>query len=503
MISKIKTLTHLGLSVIQVQAECHIMNGQPVFNLVGMAEKSVSESKERIRVIINELGKNNKDIKFPFTRITINLSPAEIVKRGNQYDLAILLSMLAYQDVIPNKEGVLDKYIFLGELGLDGQLKKINNIVNYCLFIQEKLKDYTIFIPQDNALEASFLTAGNIYAVNNVHQIIDELNNPGTLKALEKKELNLEAHLEEEVVDLADIVGQMQAKRALEICAAGGHNLLMLGEAGSGKTLLSKAIRGIIPTLEQKELLEVAKIRSLMGLSSEQILSPLRPFRCPHHSASNVALLGGGKKIDAGEVTKAHLGILFLDELTEFDKKTIDSLRQPLEDKQISVARASGSTTYPCNFQLIATLNPSFSGGFENQNDTKKNSGIKKISGPILDRIDIQLKVFRPKNQDIINNANKKEVENSKSVRKRVVIARQIAFDRANKANSDLSISEINKYCQLDQQTNTKILAFIEQKSISMRSYHKILKVARTIADLDGSTGIELSHMVEALQYRF
>jgi magnesium chelatase family protein len=504
MITKIKTLTHFGLSVLEVDAECHVMNGNPIFNLVGMAEKSVIESRERIRVVINELSKQNKDIRFPLSRITVNLAPAEVVKRGNQYDLAILLSLLSFQGIIGSEEkSGVNKCIFLGELSMDGNIKKISNIVNYCLYIKQKLKDYKVFVPEANSIEASYLTLGNIYAVSSVAEIISELNNPGTLKPIEKQNPVSTISNQNSDLDMSDIIGQKQAKRALEISAAGSHNVIMIGEAGSGKTLLSKALTTILPDLSENELMEVAKIRSLAGASSEEILDLQRPFRSPHHSCSAVSLLGGGKRVDPGEVTKSHFGVLFLDELTEFDRKTLDSLRQPLEDRVITVARAIGSVTYPCSFQLIATMNPSFSGGFDSgeKGDMSKNSGMKKISGPILDRIDLQLRIFKPKNIEILNKQNISE--KSLVIKDRVKLARIIQEKRQGKSNAELSVGEITKFCNLDEKTTEIMSNFMEAKNISMRSFHKILKVARTIADLDKKENIGYEHVIEAVQFRF
>jgi magnesium chelatase family protein len=497
MIKKIKTLTHFGLSCLEVIAEANITNGKSIFSLVGMAEKSIIESRDRLRVVIEELGKIDRKIRFPLGRITVNLAPAEVVKRGNQYDLAILLSMISCMGYLDDNK--TKNCIFLGELALDGSIKRINNMVNYCLYAREHYQDHKIFIPFDNMLEASFLTLGNIYAINHVQEIIEELLHPGTLTPITKNISQIVSNKVSDCTDFSLIKGQEVAKKAMIISATGGHNLLMIGEAGSGKTLLARTMQDLLPDLSESELMEVAKVRSLSGLKSEQILDPKRPFRSPHHSASTVSLLGGGKKIEPGEVTKAHYGVLFLDELSEFDRKTIDSLRQPLEDSVITIARASGVVTYPCNFQLLATMNPSFGGDFENDQNLKKNSTVKKISGPILDRIDLQIRIFRPTTDQILAKTISYTTLEAKN---KINQAYKIQIERQGTVNANLTIAQINQFCALESKTEKLIKQFIQVKNISMRSYHKILKVARTIADLKGKQDIEMEDLSEALSYR-
>jgi magnesium chelatase family protein len=498
MIARVKTLAHIGLSVQVVTCECHVMNGMPIFNIVGMADKSIQESRDRVRVVLKELSNYDENIFFPFTRITVNLAPSEIVKKGNQYDIAILLSILSCQGNITNE--MLENYFFLGELNLDGSIKKIDNIVSYCLYLNEFYPNCKIFIPVDNQEEASYLTNGNIYSVSHIHEILDYVKANKTPIPIEPKVIN-DSSFSDGSVMFEEIIGQKLAKRAITICAAGGHNMLMIGEQGCGKTLLSRALQSILPNLKKSELIEVAKIRSLIGTQTSEIMSVVRPFRAPHHTSSMISLMGGGAKITPGEVTKAHKGVLFLDELTEYDKRTLDSLRQPLEDKIINISRATGTVTYPCQFQLIATMNPSTKGSFENKKDIQSNSGMKKISGPILDRFDLQLKMFKPKNLDI-NSTNKTSTE---LIRQQVTTATQAQASRLGEGNknSNMTISQINQHCTLNEETTLLLAEFRDSLDLSMRSYHKILKVARTIADLEGRDMIGENDIVEALQFRF
>ena len=498
MIARVKTLAHIGLQVQEITCECHVMNGIPVFSIVGMADKSIQESRDRVRVVLKELGNYDENIFFPFTRITVNLAPAEIVKKGNQYDIAIILSILSCQGYITNE--VLDNCFFLGELNLDGSIKKIDNIVSYCLYLNEFYPNCKIYIPSDNMEEASYLTNGNIYSVNNMNEILDYIRTKKTAVPIQPKLINDSSFTDGSVM-FEEIIGQQLAKRAITICAAGGHNMLMIGEQGCGKTLLSRALQSILPNLKKEELIEVAKIRSLIGTNTSEIMSVIRPFRSPHHTSSMVSLMGGGAKITPGEVTKAHKGVLFLDELTEYDKRTLDSLRQPLEDKVINIARASGTVTYPCQFQLIATMNPSAKGSFENKKDIQSNSGMKKISGPILDRFDLQLKMYKPKNIEITN----KIVTSTSELRESIITALEAQSTRLGEGNknANMSITQINEHCTLTPESTLLLAEYKDSLDLSMRSYHKILKVSRTIADLEGRTLIGEGDIVEALQFRF
>jgi magnesium chelatase family protein len=494
MIAKVKTLASTGMDVNEVVCESSVLNGMPIFTMVGMAEKSVQESKERIRVVLRELEHYDENITFPLSRITVNLAPAEVIKKGNHYDLAITIALLISQNYIDNK--LIEEFVFLGELNLDGTIKRINNIVNYCLFLNEHYPTSTIILPKDNEEEVSYFTNGNMYGFNKITEVIEFIKNK-TGKPIQKN-TNFNFTVDDKY-SIDDIIGQPIAKRALVVAAAGGHNLLMVGEQGSGKTLLAKTMQSLLPPLTTKEVIEVAKIRSLVGVNHQEIMSLNRPFRTPHHTASMISILGGGSKVQPGEVTLAHKGVLFLDELTEFDKRMLDSLRQPLEDNCISISRVNGKIKYPASFQLIATMNPSSKGGFQTSNLTD-NPAFKKISGPILDRFDIQLMLYKPSRQDLErvrskdHNAYHDLITNAISVQEK-------RYD-SQKRNSEMTISEINKYCKLSEEANNYLLDYKEKKDLSLRGFHKILKLARTIADLTSSASIEKVHIIEASMFR-
>ncbi len=493
MIAKVKTLASIAMEVNEVICESSVLNGMSMFNMVGMADKSVQESKERIRVVIKELNEYDENISFPLTRITINLAPAEVVKKGNHFDLAVTLALLVSQGYLDNK--TLDNCFFLGELNLDGTIKRINNVVNYCLFLNEFYPNCTVILPNDNAKEAAYFTTGNMYGFDNIRDVIEFVKNRKAKPIERSTNLDFKRNTE---FSLNDIIGQQLAKRALVIAAAGGHNMLMVGEQGSGKTLLAKTLQSLLPPLSKSEIIEVAKIRSLVGVNPAELMSLNRPFRAPHHSASTISILGGGSKVSPGEVTLAHKGVLFLDELTEFDKRMLDSLRQPLEDKYIAISRVNAKIIYPASFQLIATMNPSSKGGFVSQN-LLENPAFKKVSGPIMDRFDIQLMLYKPTRLDLEKKAVD-EIDHNKMIENAISI-QELRFG-ALKRNSEMSVSEINKYCNLDENAENYLLDYKEKRNLSLRGFHKILKLARTIADLVGSENIEKPHIIEASMFR-
>ncbi|MGL4758268.1 MAG: YifB family Mg chelatase-like AAA ATPase [Patescibacteria group bacterium] len=495
MLARIKTLCSTGIDVYDVDCEASITNGLPNFTIVGLAEKSIQESKERARVVLKGLEEVDERIEYPLKRIVVNLAPAEIVKRGNQYDLAFVISILVAQGYI--QSDLVEDCIFLGELNLDGSIKKVNNIVSYLLHCNNNHPSKKIIIPQDNIEEAEILTNGNVFCFNKIKDLVEFLIKNENKYQVEKKPLH-DSIIESEYC-INSIIGQTIGKRAIEIAAAGGHNLLLIGEQGSGKTLLAKTLESLLPNLNHREMLEVSRIKSMIGLVGKEIVSNWRPFRSPHHTASTVAILGGGSKVSPGEISLAHNGVLFLDELTEFDKRLLDSLRQPLEDQKVSISRANGKVTFPAAFQLIATMNPSFEGGFISRK-LEENKEFKKISGPILDRFDIQLQIFKPSNLDIKN----KSKENPGIIRDRIKKAFFIQSKRfsCQKRNSQMTIHEIDLYCILDREANEYLLQFRENKNLSMRGFHKVLKLARTIADLDESLNIQKKHIIEATQFR-
>lgn len=501
MISKINSCAVIGLDCEPVEVELDISAGLAGITVVGLPDTAVQESKERVRSAIK-----NSGFKYPTTRITINLAPADIKKEGPAYDLPIAIGMLAASKQL---NADLSGSIFVGELALDGTLRHTNGILPIAIY--SKQKGFSkLYVPKVNEYEASLVEGIDIIPVKSLLELSEHLLGEKTIEPAKSHELTFEESENDLSMDFAYIKGQEHIKRAIEIAASGGHNILMSGPPGTGKTLLARAIPTILPKMTKDETLEVTKIYSIAGLlPSEKPLVLTRPFRSPHHSASAIALVGGGQFPRPGEISLAHRGVLFLDEFPEFPRSTLENLRQPLEDGIVTISRAQGTLTFPAKFSLVASMNPCPCGYF---GDPERDcvcspSQIikyqKKISGPLLDRIDLNIDVPRIKFEKL---SNESLSEPSKKIRERVEEARAIQRERfAGKkiiCNSEMNSQTVKEYCGVDSSALDLLKNAVNKFQLSARSYFKILKLARTIADLEKSADIKTSHVAEALQYR-
>ena len=502
MVCKCITATTVGIDARIVEAEIDVINSLPNISIVGLPDNAVSEAKERIRSAIK-----NSGFTFPRGRVVINLAPADIKKEGTYFDLPMAVGILLEEGLIETEN--IKNCAFIGELSLDGSLRAVNGILPLVSELESKNIE-TIFVPQENAKEAALTGGGNIIGINHLRDIVSHFTDSPIPPTKVDIQEYLNSQEDDYIYDFKDVKGQEKAKKALEIAAAGGHNLLMTGSPGSGKTLMAKCIPSILPPLELSEAFELTKIYSIAGLlSPDKPLMNKRPFRTVHHTASANGIIGGGINPKPGEITLAHRGVLFLDEMVEFPRNVLETLRQPLEDGEIVISRTKMSIKYPAHFMLVGAMNPcpcGFLGDKEKQctcSDTQIQRYQSRLSGPLLDRIDLVITVPRLTTDELIQ---KGESEPSAKIRERIVRARKIQAQRYKNdgilTNSELTTKLIKKYCVLSDKC-TEILKFAAQKyNLSGRKYNRILKLARTIADLNNSENITELHISQALQYK-
>ena len=487
--------SYFGVESYIVEVEVDVSNGLPVFNIVGMGDLAITESCFK-----------NVDLVFPVKRVLINLSPADIKKKGSHFDLPIFVGILANIGKITNMEK-LSKYLIMGEISLNGSIKDIKGAINAAILAKEKNLE-GIIVPKGNYSESKLINGLDVVPVSNILEVIEFLNDEITAEKLLEKIVREKEKIENKEydnLDFSEVKGQLLAKRAMEIAAAGGHNLFLMGDPGSGKSMMAKRFNTIMPDMTDEEIIETTKIYSVSGMLSKD--SPIvnkRPFRSPHHTATQVALVGGANRV--GEITLALNGVFFLDELGEFGVKTLETLRQPLEDGKVIVSRANVTYEYPVKCITIMASNPTPSGYFPEDEMCKDSlrdikNYQKRFSGPILDRIDLYVEMKRLNNDEIFGNH---EGETSKSIKSRVMKARKIQYERYKqyKLNSQMTKKDLKKYCIVTKEIQDIIEIAMNQMKLSVRMYDKILKIARTIADIEGSENIKEEHVLEALNYR-
>jgi magnesium chelatase family protein len=502
MISKIKAAACVGIEAHPVQIEVDVASGLPQLIIVGLPDTSVKEAKERVRSAIK-----NSGYSFPTNKITINLAPADLKKEGSAYDLPIALAILAAGETFPLE--ALEDYLFMGELALDGSLRPFKG----ALAITESLKktNYTFVFPKENAKESSISEGVKILAAENIKELVDHFKKTVPLKINDTSNPTLSFDtLKKGLPDLKDIKGQVMARRALEIAVAGGHNILLLGSPGSGKSMLASCIPSIMPPLTKQEAIDITRIQSIAGMLNSSLgIVKERPFRQPHQSISAVALVGGGSWPKPGEVSLAHHGILFLDEFPEFQPRVIENLRTPLERGNITLSRAKTQMSYPCRFMLVAAMNPCPCGYLFDRHKRCRCSLSQiqnyqnRISGPILDRIDMHIEMPTLTYENI---TSKHDSENSETVRHRIIDCREKQIERfqnqSHPLNAYMSLNKIKIFAKPNKKGEKLLKAVMHDLKLSARAYFKILKIARTIADLDSQEKIEVSHIAEAIQFR-
>lgn len=499
MLTHINTLTFNGLEVLDVDLQAQITSGLPNFIIVGLPDKAIAESKERVRAALQSIG-----FPLPAKRILINLAPADMLKEGSHFDLPIALAILSLMKVIPAS---LKSFSVMGELGLDGEILPVNGVLPAAVHAAKKQMNF--ICPYDCAKEAVWANLGEVLTPK---YLVDLINHFKGVETLSMPEIKTDDAINATYLDMSDIKGQETAKRALEIAAAGGHNMLMVGPPGSGKSMLANRLPSILPPMTTEEALETSMIMSVTGGLKNKGISFERPFRAPHHSASTPALIGGGRKGVPGEISLAHNGVLFLDELPEFNRSTLEALRQPLESKNVQISRVNAHINYPARFQLIAAMNPCKCGYLGSNDKECKRAPIcaqeylAKISGPLLDRIDIKIDVPAISPWDL---AHAPKGETSKDIQLRVLKAREIQKQRLSAlgektifANAGLEGKLLTEICTLDKDAQDLLIAFADKHKLSARAYHRTLRLARTIADLQNESNILKLHIAEALSYR-
>lgn len=501
MLSIVKSVALHGLEGFIIDVQVDVSGGIPSLDIIGLPDISIKEAKERVRTAIK-----NSRYEFPSRKIIVNLAPATIRKTGSVFDLPIAIAILNACEYV--KEFDSKNTVFFGELSLDGNINSINGVLPMCIEAK-RLGVKRIIVPKDNAKEASIVSDVSIIPVSSLNQVVAFLN--GTIKINPVKNSVKDISNKNEIyaLDFSEIKGQRNIKRAIEVAASGSHNCLLIGSPGSGKTMIARRIPTILPALSFDEALEVTKIHSIAGeISNESPLVVERPFRAPHHTVSKTALVGGGSIPKPGEISLSHYGVLFLDEMPEFDKSTLEVLRGPLEDGKITISRVNSVLTYPCKFMMVASMNPCPCGFYGSDKECNCSSQaikkyIGKISGPLMDRIDIQVEVSSVKYDDLNSDIHE---ESSAEIKKRVERAREIQINRYKVegifSNAELTPKMMEKYCKLNEQCKNILEKAFIKLGYSARAYGRILKVARTIADLDESENINEQHLLEAIQYR-
>jgi len=504
MLARVLSSATIGIDAHPILVEVDIASGLPYFATVGLPDNAVKESKDRVKSAIK-----NSGYAFPARRITVNLAPADIKKEGTSFDLPLAVGVLLAEGFI--KRDNLDEFLLVGELSLDGSIRPVRGAISISMCARAEKK--SLILPVENAREAAVVTGVDVYGVRTLSELVEFFNSGEGLKRTESSPEDWFSRDSDDLVDLSDVKGQEHTKRALEVSAAGGHNMVMIGPPGSGKTMLSKRLPTILPDMSLEEALEATKVHSVAGtLGAKKALITRRPFRSPHHTISDVGLIGGGRLPRPGEVSLAHNGVLFLDEMPEFGKNVLEAMRQPLEDGYVNIVRAAMSITYPASFMLVGAMNPCPCGylGDPGKNCNCSPAQIQKyrgrISGPLLDRIDIHCDVPAVRFRELTDIS---VGESSADVKARVNAARSIQAERFRRkkrkaifSNSAMSTRDIKAYCEVSTDSKRLLETAVERLGLSARAYTRVLKVARTIADLDGEQRLKTSHISEAIQYR-